>query len=323
MKNYFRIFILFGFLVASCNNQVEIVKRQTMSMGTIMEYQVAGVSKELANKAITEAIREIEKLNQKYSTYKSDNYIYALNNAKNDTVHIDSETHKLLLICDEAYKNTNGNFDAAIGNLIELIGFEKNDPRIPDSVAVANAVKKTGWKNIKILSDSVLYKPVGIKLSFNAVLPGYAADIAKLVFEKYGIIEYLINAGGEIFGSGKKWTVGIQHPRKKDALLGTLLINGKGVATSGDYERYFKANGKHFSHILDPLTGYPIDRCEAVTIIANNATIADYLSTGVFVAGPEKGLEIIEKNKDVEGIIVDTKGNIIMSSGFKKYLRSE
>lgn len=323
MKNYIGIVVLLLLFVFGCSKEEEIFKRKTMSMGTIMEYQVMGVPQDIADKALTEAIREVEKLNQKYSTYKTNNYIYRLNNVKTDTVHIDKETYKLLLICDEAYKVTKGNFDAAIGNLIELIGFEKDNPHIPDSVAVANAVKKTGWKNIKILSDSVLYKPNGIKISFNAMLPGYAADIVKEIFEKYGIKQYLINTGGEIYGSGKKWTVGIQHPRKKNALMGTLEINGKGVATSGDYERFFKANGKQFSHIIDPLTGYPIDRCEAVTIIANNATVADYLSTGVFVAGPEKGLEIIEKIKDVEGVIVDTKGNIIMSSGFKKYLRSE
>ncbi len=323
MKHYLKILILLAFFIFGCNKQDDLVKRETVSMGTIMEYQVAGVSKEIANKAITEAIKEVEKLNQKYSTYKTDNYIFRINNINKDTIHVDNETYKLMLICDEAYKATNGNFDAAIGNLIDLIGFEKNNPHIPDSVAIANAVKKTGWKNIKFISDSIIYKPNGIKISFNAMLPGYAADVAKKVFEKYGIKEYLINTGGEIFGAGRNWTVGIQHPRKKDMLLGTLVINGKGVATSGDYERFFKANGKQFSHIIDPLTGYPIDRCEAVTIIANNAAIADYLSTGVFVAGPEKGLEIIEKIKDVEGIIVDTNGKIIMSSGFKKYLRSE
>ncbi len=323
MNKIFIIIVLYLLVFVGCSKNEDIVKRQTMSMGTIMEFQITGTDKDLANKAITEVIKEIEKLNQKYSTYKTNNYIYRINNAKTDTVHIDKETYNLILICDEAYKLTDGNFDAAIGNLIELIGFEKDNPHIPDSIAIANAVKKTGWKNIKLLSDSVLYKPNNIKLSFNAMLPGYAADIAKSIFDNYGIKKYLINTGGEIYGAGKNWSVGIQHPRKKNALLGKLIIDGKGVATSGDYERFFKVNGKRLSHIIDPLTGYPIDRCEAVTIIANNATVADYLSTGVFVAGPEKGLEIIEKIKDVEGVIVDTKGNIIMSSGIKKYLRSE
>ncbi len=322
MKKYFLLIILITVTIG-CSSKEDVFKRQTMSMGTIMEYQVAGVSKDVADKALTEAIREVEKLNIKYSTYKIGNYIYRLNNVKTDTVHVDAETMKLIRICDEAFKATNGNFDAAIGNLIDLIGFEKEAPRLPDSVVLANALKKTGWKNIKILSDSVLYKPFGIKISFNAMLPGYAADLVKEIFEKYGIKEYLINTGGEIYGKGREWSVGIQHPRKQNELMGTLLINGQGVATSGDYQRYFRADGKRYSHIIDPLTGYPIDRCEAVTIIAKNATIADYLSTGVFVAGPEKGLEIIEKIKDVEGVIVDRNGNIIMSSGFKKYLRSE
>lgn len=322
MKTYFLVITLIIVLLG-CSKNEDVFKRQTMSMGTIMEYQVAGVPKDVADKALTEAIREVERLNQKYSTYKTGNYIFRLNNVKTDTVHVDAETMKLIKICDEAFKVTNGNFDAAIGNLIDLIGFEKDSPHLPDSISLANALKKTGWKNIKILSDSVLYKPFGIKISFNAMLPGYAADLVKEIFEKYGIKEYLINTGGEIYGNGRDWSVGIQHPRKKNELMGTLIINGHGVATSGDYERHFRVDGKTYSHLIDPLTGYPIDRCEAVTVIAKNTTIADYLSTGVFVAGPEKGLEIIEKIKDVEGVIVDRDGKIIMSSGFKKYLRSE
>ncbi|MFH0735174.1 MAG: FAD:protein FMN transferase [bacterium] len=322
MKKYYNFLILLlFFIVSSCTNKDEVIKRKTFTMGTIMEIQVSGVSKEVADKAITKAISEIEKLNTLYSTYKEDNYIWELNHSDSDTIKVFPETYKFLQYCDTAYKLTDGNFDAAIGNFIELLGFEKDKPDVPSEEAVKNVLKKVGWKHIKLLPDDQLYKPKDIKLSFNAFLPGYAADLAGQILESYGITEYLINAGGEIYGVGKDWMVGIQHPRKKDTLMGSIVINGWGVATSGDYERYFKKNGKRYSHIINPLTGYPVQGCEAVTIIAETAVMADYLSTGVFAAGPEKGMEIIEKLPDVEGIIVDTSGVVRQSLGFKKFFR--
>ncbi len=130
----------------------------------------------------------------------------------------------------------------------------------------------------------------------------------------------MINVGGEIFARGENWKIGIQHPRKENELLGAINVDGMGVSTSGDYEQYFKKNGKRYSHLLNPLTGYPADECEAVTIIAKEALLADALSTGVFILGPKRGMELIEKLENVEGIIVDTTGTIHESSGFKKYL---
>lgn len=316
------IALLLIIAVLGCSNQnSDIIKRKTFSMGTMMEIQVSGVSEETANKAITEAFREIEKLNSLYSTYKKNNYIWDLNNAVSDTIVVFPQTFEILTLCNTAFKLTNGNFDAGIGNFIEILGFENNKPNLPDKEAIENTLKKVGWKNVVLQEGNILIKPKLVKLSFNALLPGFAADAAGKILENFGISEYLINAGGEVYGAGREWTIGIQHPRKKNELMGTLLVQNMGVATSGDYERYFKKDGKRYSHIIDPLTGYPIDRCEAVTIIAPTAVMADYLSTGVFVAGPEKGMQIIEKLPNVEGVIVDTLGVIHESSGFKKYFR--
>ncbi len=322
MKEYSKLTVCFLFFVLlSCTNNKDVIVRKTFKMGTIFEIQVSGVSKEKANKAINKAISEIERLNTLYSTYSNNNYIWNLNHSDFDTIKVFPETYKLLEYCDTAYKLTDGNFDAAIGNFIELLGFEKDKPNLPTEDAVKNTLQKVGWKYIKLLPENNLYKPKDIKLSFNALLPGYAADLVGSILESYGIKEYLINAGGEIYGIGRDWTVGIQHPRKKNTLMGAIILNGKGISTSGDYERYFKKGKKRYSHMINPLTGYPAQECEAVTIIAGDAVTADYLSTGVFVAGPKKGMEIIEKLPDVEGIIVDTLGIVHESSGFKKYFR--
>jgi len=112
--------------------------------------------------------------------------------------------------------------------------------------------------------------------------------------------------------------IGIQHPRKEEAVLGTIELQGDiAVATSGDYQRYFLKDGIRYHHIFDPHTGSPANGCISTTIIAPTAIMADALSTGVFVLGPQKGMELIEKLESIEGIIVTPEGKILKSSGLR------
>ncbi len=315
------IYALLIFVMLSCTQDDEVFVKKPFLMGTTFEFRVAGVPKEVAEKAINKAISEIEKLNTLYSTFNENNYIWDLNNSEYDTIKVFPETYEFLQYCDTAYKLTDGNFDAGIGNFIELLGFEKGKLGNPSEETIKNTLKKVGWKHIKLLSDNTLYKPKNIKLSFNAFLPGYAADLAGNVLESYGIKEYYVDAGGELFAAGRDWKVEIPNPRKKNKLIGSIILNKHGMATSGDYEKFFKKDKKRNSFVINPITGHIAGGCEAVTIIAGTGVMADYLSTGVYAAGPEKGMEIIEKLPNVEGIIVDTLGIVHESSGLKKFIK--
>jgi thiamine biosynthesis lipoprotein len=289
-------------------------------MGSTVEIQVRGVNSVTANRAIKAAFEEVKRLDTLCSTYITGNPMWLLNNTEADQIVVNDEMFLILKRCDEIWKMTEGAFDPAIGNLIEVIGFEKGSPQIPSDKQIKEALKIIGWKNIQLLERNIIVKPKQVKLSFNAIVPGYAADRVANLLSNFGIKEYLINVGGEIFSRGENWKIGIQHPRKENELLGAINVNGMGVSTSGDYEQYFKKDGKRYSHLLNPLTGYPANECEAVTIIAKEVLLADALSTGVFILGPIKGMQLIEKLENVEGIIVDTTGTIHESSGFKKYL---
>jgi thiamine biosynthesis lipoprotein len=289
-------------------------------MGSTVEIQVRGINSVTANKAIFASFEEVKRLDTLFSTYMTGNRMWMLNNTDADEIVVTNEMFNMLKMCDEIWRMTNGAFDPAIGNLIEVIGFEKGFPKLPTSKQIENALGKIGWKNILLKKENIISKPKQVRLSFNAIVPGYAADKIANLLSNFGIKEYLINVGGEIFARGDNWKIGIQHPRKENELLGTIKVNGMGVSTSGDYEQYFKKDGKRYSHLLNPLTGYPADECEAVTIIAKEASLADALSTGVFILGPVKGMELIEKLENVEGIIVDTTGTIHESSGFNKFL---
>lgn len=310
------------FLLISCSGkQEETIKRTTLVMGSTIEIQVRGVDEEKANIAINAAFEESKRLDTLFSTYIKNNNMWRINNSKEERFVVDEEIFLLLKKSEEIWNLTSGAFDIAIGKIIELIGFDKNSPRLPTPDEVIKALKNIGWKQIKLEDPNILIKPVNVKISFNAVVPGYAADKCAQVLEKHGIRSYLVNVGGEVFTKGIDWKIGIQHPRKQNELMGTIVADGYGVSTSGDYQQYFNKDGKRFTHIFNPVTGFPANECEAVTIIAKDALTADALSTGIFVLGPKKGIEVIEKLKDVEGVIVDTTGTIMESSGFKNFLK--
>ncbi len=289
-------------------------------MGSTVEIQVRGVNSVVANKAIYAGFEEVKRLDTLFSTFMTGNPMWKLNNTDADEIIVNNEMFSMLKRCDEICRLTGGAFDPAIGNLIEVIGFEKGSPKLPTQIQINEALKKIGWKNLQLKDENTIVKPKYVKLSFNAIVPGYATDKIANILSNYGIKEYLINVGGEVFARGQNWKIGIQHPRKQNELLGAIKVNGMGVSTSGDYEKFFKKDGKRYSHLINPVTGYPANECEAVTIIAKETLLADALSTGIFILGPAKGMELIEKLENVEGIIVDTTGTIHQSSGFEKYL---
>lgn len=318
-QNFYICLIIIFFQFVGCDNQ-QTIKRSTLAMGTIMEIQIRGVDESLANKLIDESFAEIKRLDTLFSTYLVGNEMWRINNSESDTTKVNDEFFFILKKCDQLWRATNGAFDPAVGNLIDIVGFEKNNPHLPDSKQIKNALEKIGWKKIKLAEPNILIKPAHVKLSFNALIPGYAADKVANLLMKNGIKNFLVNAGGEIFANGDNWKIGIQHPRKQNELLNTILLNGISVSTSGDYQQYFKKNGRRYTHIFNPITGLPANECEAVTIIAKDGLTSDALSTGIFVMGTENGMRLIEKLADVEALIVDSTGSIHQSSGFEKFL---
>lgn len=306
-------------LLLSCGND-DVIIRSSIIMGSIVEIQVKGVNSVTANRAITASFEEAKRIDTLFSTYINGNQMWMLNNTEADEIVVGNEMFTMLKRSEEIWLLTNGAFDPAIGSVLDLYNFQIDSIQIPTTKQVKDALKHNGWNNILLKEGNIVVKTKNIKLNFNAIVPGYAADRIANLLSNFGIKEYLINVGGEIFARGKNWSIGIQHPRKEKELLYTINFDGMGVATSGDYEQYFMKDGKRYSHLINPLTGLPANQCEAVTIIAKETLLADALSTGVFILGPDNGIKLIEKLNNVEGIIVDTNGNVYESSGFKKYI---
>jgi thiamine biosynthesis lipoprotein len=157
-------------------------------------------------------------------------------------------------------------------------------------------------------------------LNLGGVGKGYAISKARAILVERGVKSAIISAGSSIAvigdNKGKPWRIGIKDPRHPDDQIGVVkLEGGQALSTSGDYEQYFEIGGKRFHHILDPLTGMPADQTRSVTVICNDATDADALSTAVFVMGPNRGLAFVAMFPDTYAVIIDRDGNVTTSPG--------
>jgi thiamine biosynthesis lipoprotein len=305
----------------SCGNNTndKSIKRTTATMGTIIEIQVRDFDIDSADKLITVAFDEIRRINDKYSIYLDSNTIWTINNSK-DSLQVDEETWMLLNKCDDYYNITNGRFDAAVDNIVKKLGFEGGEMNLPDNEHILELLTHTGWKHITLKDNRTILRNNDVRINFSAIAKGYAVDRASQILKQGGIGIYLVNAGGEISAEGRNWEIGVQNPRRKNDYLYSIALNSKSVATSGDYEQYFKNKGKRYSHIIDPVTGYPADKSISVTVISDHCIDADALATGMFVLGPINGIKLIETLPNIEGLMIDSTGKEYKSSGFDKFI---
>jgi thiamine biosynthesis lipoprotein len=147
-------------------------------------------------------------------------------------------------------------------------------------------------------------------------------DRVVAILRARGLRDFMVQSGGDMYVGGHKgnlpWRLGVRDPRgPADRVFATLELSDATFSTSGDYERFFLKDGVRYHHLLDPDLGQPARGARSVTIVASSATVADVLSTGVFVSGPEAGMALIERLPDVEGVIVTAKNEVLISSGLK------
>lgn len=294
-------------------------------MGTIVEITVASDDKKRANEAIDAGFREIKRLEQLMSTYIPDSNLSRINDSAGvSPVKADREVLYLIKKGIELGDLTNGAFNIAVGPLVKLWGIPDKREFIPSKKEIGLLLPVTDYHNIQIDEEKgeVFLKKKGMRIDLGGIAKGYAAERAIAILKEKGIDNAIVAVAGDVKAIGKRpdgkaWHIGVKHPREKEKLLRTVDLSDMAVSTSGDYERFFIKDGILYHHILDPRTGEPARRSQSATVVASEGIVADALSTGVFVLGPEMGMELIERMPDVEGIIVDSTGKVFVSSGMK------
>jgi len=305
---------LFGCLISFSGCGSRVYTESKLVMGTVARISVVA-NQSRADRVLELAFEEIKRIEQKFSPYLQESEVSQLNSEgslspSSETVWVISESLKYSEL-------TKGKFDITVYPIIKIWDIKRRE--IPAEKDIKKALKNVGYRKIRI--DDGLVSLNGTSLDLGGIVKGYAVDRVCGILKKNGITRALIDIGGDIYAmgdrEGKGWSIGVQHPRKENRLIGILQFEDRAVVTSGDYRRYFISGGRRYHHIIDPQTGYPAEGCQSVTIVASSTMKADALSTGIFVLGPEEGMKLVNSLDGVEVVIVDSKGKLIYSDGVK------
>ncbi|MDA0989557.1 MAG: FAD:protein FMN transferase [Verrucomicrobia bacterium] len=291
------------------------------TMGTT--YTVKIVDTQLSESAVRALQRDVEvlldQLSAQMSTYDPTSEISAFNQSTGRTPFTVSAN--FAAVTDYALKvadHSGGAFDPTVMPLINLWGFGPNGaPRhVPSHDAISSCRAATGYRTIKVLSDITLMKLLDTaSLDLNALAKGYAVDCTAAALQAAGCPNVFVEIGGEIVaagssGQGEPWRVSVEVPQHGagigEASFAILPLRNQAVATSGDYRNYFEDQGRVFSHILDPRTGYPITNGVAsVTVVAKDCMTADALATALMVLGVDGAEKLLNHYPDTEAMIIE------------------
>jgi len=289
-------------------------KKNLKLMGNRFEISILAKDEDFANDTIDLAVAEISRIEKLLTTFSNDSVTFEINeNAGIQPIVVPKEVFDLIFRCQMISKMTQGAFDISYGSIDKKFwNFDVNMTSLPDKDVAKKAVELINYENI-ILNEkdkTVFLKNKGMRIGFGGIGKGYAAECAKKILQQNGIESGIVNAAGDLTAwgyqeNGEAWTIGIADPNKKESVFSTFNITNTSVATSGNYEKFVLIDGKKYSHTIDPKTGYPISGIKSVTIIAENAEIADALATPVTVMGIEVGLNFINQIPNIGCIIID------------------
>jgi len=311
-----KIFLFIVFIFLTQKGYSDFISEIKIALGTFFQIKI---EKEINNEEIlNQAFLRVDELEKKLSIFDKESEISKINKFKK--ANVSKETIEVIKRAIEISKITNGAFDITCKPIIDLYKKCEKEKRIPGEIEIREAIRKVGWEKIKINGNEVLIENE-MEIDLGGTAKGYIVDKTVEFLKSKGIKNGIVNAGGDLYCWGKndygqKWKIGIRDPFEKEKTIGKIYATEKGIATSGDYEQYVKIKGQKFSHIIDPKTGKTVqDFPVSVTIIADNCTTADALATGFFVIG-KKSIEIANKLKDIDVLIVDKNKKIYKSKNF-------
>jgi len=324
--------ILISLLWLTACGRTPLQEQQAYVFGTRVEVLVVSNDPEQGRQAIAAVLREFDRLHRAYHAWQPSE-LTALNDAiaAGKPLTVTPELANFVSEAQQLSKQGDYLFDPAIGQLIKLWGFQADEFKAelpPEAAIKAWLAKKPSLADISIRDTTISSRNRNVALDFGGYLKGVALDRAAAILRSQGINNALINIGGNVMAlgskEGKKWRVGIQHPRQPGPLATIALEDGEAIGTSGDYQRFFEVGGKRYAHLLDPRTGYPVDHTQAVTVLIpagpKAGTLSDATSKPIFVAGDERWREMANQMQIGMVLRVDRQERIFVSEALYKRL---
>jgi thiamine biosynthesis lipoprotein len=300
----------------------QIFKKEQSLLGSPFEITVVATDSVQAKLYTDLAISEVKRIENLVSDWIPTTQISQVNqNAGIKPIKVDQEVFDLVERAIKISKLTSGAFDISYASMDKIWKFDGSMKQMPTEEAIKKSVEKVGYQNIILnpTDKTIFLKNKGMKLGLGGIAQGYIADKIKEVLQEKGCTSGLVNVSGDINTWGKQpngqpWTVGIINPMNKNKVFATFILDDSAVETSGSYEKFVVFNGKRYSHIIDPRTGYPASGIVSVSVFAKQTELADALATGIFVLGIEVGLDLVNQLNGIDCIIVDDKGGVHVSN---------
>lgn len=267
------------------------------AMGSACEVVLASHTQNEAESMAKLAIDEVLRIERKYSRYTTDSVIAKINQqAGRGALQCDDETWALFQFATQLFDKSDGLFDITSGVLRQAWDFKK--PEVPTSQKLEVLLPLVGWQNVVLQDQSIALPLAGMEVDLGGFGKEYAADRAAQVLVEKGVTHGYVNLAGDMRFLGPKpngepWMIGIQDPRVPDRVVATLPITQGGLATSGDYERYFELNGQRYCHVVNPKTGMPVSYWRSVSV-TSPATVVSGCTTTMVMLKETDGLAFLQ-----------------------------
>lgn len=291
---------------------------QQDKMGTRVEIQLWMDDEAQARRLIAAGMAEFDRIEAAMSTYRESSEISAVNRAAASApVVVSAELFDLVRRALELSLRTGGAFDISYDSVGHLYDFRAGER--PADADIADRLPAINYRHVQLDAgkSTIRFTRPGTRINLGGIAKGYACEQVVALLRKAGVTHALVNAGGDtrLLGDrrGKPWVVGIRDPDDESKWVTRLALDDEAISTSGDYERYFEADGVRYHHILDPKSGKPVAGVRSVTVIGPDATLTDGLSTSVFVMGVERGLALIEATPGYAAVIIDAERKVRFS----------
>ena len=295
-------------------------EREEAIMGTRVAVQ-AWADPSTARAAIDAVMADMRRTDELMSTYKPWSQLSQVNaHAFERPVQVDPDIIDVVSTAIEYSRLGGGAFDITYASVGYLYDYRRQ--LHPTEAQIEANLASVDYRALQVdaVACTIRFLRPGMRIDLGGIAKGWAVDRGVGILRRYGIEHGVVNAGGDtaFLGNrrGKPWVVGVQDPRNPDRVVVRIPLEDEAISTSGDYERYFEADGVRYHHILVPGTGKSPDAVHSVTVVGANATRTDGLTKTVFIMGAERGLEFIHRLGDVEAVIVDNAGRVFCSDGF-------
>lgn len=327
MKRIFGIFLCL-FLLSGCGaaGEAEASTRYLTAMDTVMSLTAYGPNRD---RALEEAVAEIQRLDSLLSIGSDDSDISRLNREK--TAVLSPDAASLLESALDLARDTQGVFDPTVYPLVKLWGFYDKDYQVPSRQELSQALAKVNYREVSLEEDGQASLGPGQQIDLGGIGKGYTSQRVTELLRQAGITSAMVSLGGNIQCLGAKpdgspWNIGIRDPFGKE-LYAAVRVTDKAVITSGGYERYFEdpETGNIYRHILDPRTGFPAEKgLSSVSIVTSDGTLGDGLSTALYIMGLEEATQYWQAHREAfEAVFITDDGTLYATEGLRGSLSSQ